>query len=116
LKDGVIIGSTYNNEDTPPSESGWVKKFSDGTILSYDKAAHKFTADIKGDADVKCSGKIDIDATGTAKIKASSLTIDCDVTVNGKIQATDVKAGIIDLKTHIHTGVQPGSGVSGLPQ
>ena len=45
------------------------------------------------------------------------ITINGDVTLNGKLTATgDVKAGDISLQKHPHGGVQTGAGKTGLPQ
>lgn len=50
-------------------------------------------------------------------VNASAMTVNADLTVNGNINATgDVKAGSISLKTHTHSGVTPGDGVTGAPQ
>ena len=59
---------------------------------------------------ITASGGIIIETLG------QGLTINGDVTVNGKVTATgDVKAGTISLETHVHSGVQAGSGNSGGP-
>lgn len=47
--------------------------------------------------------------TGNATI-AGKLTVSGDVEASG-----EVKAGTVSLKSHIHSGVQPGSGSSGAP-
>lgn len=48
---------------------------------------------------------------GKVEIDAASVTANCDITTTG-----DVKAGGVSLKSHTHTGVQPGAGNSGKPQ
>jgi hypothetical protein len=57
-------------------------------------------------------------SAGDIEIKpASKVTVMGDVQVNGTLTAsTDVVAAGKSLKTHIHTGVQTGGGVSGPPQ
>lgn len=47
LDEGVIIGATYNEEDTAPegvSENVFKILFEDGTEIKYDKTAHELTA------------------------------------------------------------------------
>ena len=62
LEQGFVIGSMYGKR-TPPVQSGdkWHRVFRDGTILEYDRAAHKLTANVKGDVDITTTGNI----TGT---------------------------------------------------
>lgn len=51
------------------------------------------------------------------EITASHVTINCDVTVNGKVTATgDVIGGDISLDNHTHTGVSTGPSNTGKPQ
>jgi hypothetical protein len=52
---------------------------------------------------------------GPVTIQGTLSTTD-DVSITGKLTATtDVLAGIVSLKSHKHTGVTPGTGVSGPP-
>ncbi|MEN5338900.1 Gp138 family membrane-puncturing spike protein [Stenotrophomonas sp. TWI143] len=64
------------------------------------------------------AGDITITASGAANISApAGLTIDADVLLRGKLEATgDVTAGGVSLIEHITTGVTPGTGTSGKPQ
>jgi len=63
-------------------------------------------------------GDITITASGAASISApAGLTIDADVLLRGKLDATgDVTADGVSLIEHITTGVTPGTGTSGKPQ
>lgn len=91
LDEGVCIGCTYNDEDTPPeiSENIWHKSFEDGTVIEYDKSSHKMTVNV-------CAG--------------GSLEITGDLKVNGKIEATgDIKSGSISLSKHKHQGDSGGT-------
>ena len=71
--EGFIIGSIYAGDVRPPSSSPDVRmvKFSDGTVLRYDRSAHKLTADVKGDIEARAQGNIDLMATGNITIAAS---------------------------------------------
>lgn len=91
-------------------------KFADGAVLAYDPEAHKLEAVLPAGATVS------IVAPGGVTIDAD-VRITGDVTVDGKIQASgqiasddDVIGAGKSLKSHKHTGVQTGSGVSGAPQ
>ena len=77
---GFIIGSFYAGEVTPPASSADIRKvkFSDGTVIEYDRGAHKLTADVKGDIEITATGNISahsdsnitLDATGNISLNA----------------------------------------------
>ena len=71
LECGVILGAIYSDANPGPSRQGQTRhyRFEDGTVIEYDKAAHKLTAEIKGDADVRCTGEavVQADKDVTAK-------------------------------------------------
>ena len=83
LEQGFILGAVYSETDVTPANSGdkWVKKFSDGTGIEYDRSAHKLTASVNG----------------TAEITANHTTINGDVTINGTL----ILSGI-NMNTHRH--------------
>ena len=105
-EDGCIIGATYNDEDTPPTEANattWVKKFKDGTVLTYNssskelkvKAEGKVTVDAKDDVavkslkDVNCEGlNVKGKATVKATVEAPSIDLTGNVTVTGTMTVT----------------------------
>lgn len=75
--EGVILGAICSDEDPgDPGEGAgkFRKKFSDGTVIEYDKTAHKLTVDVKGSLDAKTTGEASIDAQtnlkGNAGVKA----------------------------------------------
>lgn len=85
-------------------------RFADGAVLAYDPDAHKL------EAVLPAGGTVSIVAPGGVTIDAD-VRITGDVTVSGKVTADDdVIGGGKSLKSHKHTGVQTGSGVSGAPQ
>jgi phage baseplate assembly protein V len=145
--EGVILGAIPNETDTPdPGEAAgkFRKKFSDGTVIEYDKGAHKLFVDVKGSLEAKTTGAAKIDAatqldakagvkaivtapiieltgnvvvSGTLSCGAITVTGGAGVSMTGDLSTTgDVLAGGKSLKTHVHTGVQTGPGVSGPPQ
>jgi phage baseplate assembly protein V len=82
-------------------------RFADGATVTYDPAAG-----------------LSIETPGAVVITAADgVTINADLTVQGDVQVsktltaqTDVVGGGKSLKTHKHTGVTTGGGLSGAPQ
>lgn len=76
LKAGAVIGSFYTKENPPPVQTAEKchVTFKDGTVVEYDPAAHHLTADI---------------GTGTAAVKASSITLDGDVSITGSLSVSE---------------------------
>ncbi|WP_010546004.1 phage baseplate assembly protein V [Sphingomonas elodea] len=108
---GIILGALFSDaHPAPASDASCLIDFPDGTRISYDPQAHKLA--------------ITIAAGGAAEITApGGLTVNADMTLNGKLYATgkitstaDVVGGGKSLATHKHMQVQPGGGVSGVPQ
>lgn len=152
-EDGVILGAIYSNANQPNggNKDKFRVVFSDDTVIEYDRAAHKLTADVKGAVEVKATGDVDVETATNATVKAVLVTLDApnvtctgiltaaqiatapgtggtgaleidgditvtgNVTADGDVEGTDVKAGIISLLTHKHTGVSTGGGTSGTP-
>ena len=62
-------------------------------------------------------GSLRFEPGGVAALKLTKLTIEGEVEVTGGMKVSaDVVAGTVSLRNHVHTGTQPGSGVSGVPQ
>lgn len=66
---------------------------------------------------VNTSGNISATTSGSATLKAQSVTIDTpQMTVTGKLTVNgDIVGNGVDLKTHTHSGVQTGNGNTGRP-
>lgn len=66
---------------------------------------------------VNTNGNISAIASGSATLKAQSVTIDApQMTVTGKLTVNgDIVGNGVDLKTHTHSGVQTGNGNTGRP-
>lgn len=146
-EDGAILGAVWSDADPVPQPEGPdvdVRRYADGTVLRYDRAAHKLTAEVQGEISVACTGKADVTAQGPARVESrSALTlaaptitmrgalsmqgyeggpttaeIDGSLTVNRgdvTVPGNDVKAGGVSLQSHVHGGVMPGGGTSGPP-
>lgn len=146
MEAGVMLGAVYSQATPDPDQERQVEfsRYSDGTVIFYDREAHKFYADIKGDVDLK--------TTGTATVKAEkeilaeslvNITLRAPtITLAGLLRCTDkdgkpgsgtllgdyrieqgslevpdgdVIAGLISLLQHLHKGVQPGSSTTQEP-
>jgi phage baseplate assembly protein V len=66
LEAGVVICAIYSDADPPPvtNKDLYYRRFKDGTVIQYDRAGHKLLADIKGDIEVKATGKADVTIAG----------------------------------------------------
>ena len=88
-----------------------------------DKEAYEYstTADIEiglksCKISINADGSLNINSTVATTVTAPTVTINGNVVVNGTINATgEITGNSIPLSTHKHTGVQTGSGTSGLP-
>lgn len=129
LAQGVVLFGIYSADNAAPSASGNLKirKFSDGTIIQYDTAAHVLKATLTGGGKVEVTASGGITLNGNTTINGNtsingSLTASGTTTVNSSLTATgnitsnaDVKAGSISLSGHKHSGVQGGGSTSGGP-
>lgn len=77
---GYIIGSIYNEEDSPPisDKDKFHIKFEDETTIEYDKKTHTLNVDCKGDINLVTTGKCNI---------KSKLYVDGEITAKGSITA-----------------------------
>lgn len=112
----ALLGIFSDANPAPSTEAIDLIRFDDGALISYDAATHLLVAQLPD------GGKVQIDAPGGVKITGpveiiGAVKIAGDVDINGKATASDdVVGGGKSLKSHKHTGVTAGGGVSGLPQ
>lgn len=86
---GVYLGGIYSTAEPPPvvdQDTDFVR-FSDGTVVTYNRAAHVLAVD--------CVGAINIEAVQAVTVKAPAVTLDTPQTtvvgnlqVNGNVIAT----------------------------
>lgn len=147
-EDGVILGAIWSEVDPVPQTGGPdvdVRRYADGTVLRYDRATHRLTADVQGEIVAACTGKADVTAEGPARVESkAALTLAAPtITMRGALSMrsyegdgpttaeidgpltvkrgdvtvpdNDVKAGDVSLKEHRHGGVDTGGGTSGPP-
>jgi len=70
LEDGWVLG-TLESEDADFLETGkdiYVREFSDGTVIKYDRSASKM--------EIECKGDVSVNAAGKAVIKAATIELD----------------------------------------
>lgn len=145
LEQGFVLGAMYGGEN-PPVNSGdkWHRVFKDGTSLEYDRAAHKLTADVKGDIEATVSGNVVMTVQGSvSSISQGATSVASAVQINlnapaisqgggdgGGTEATvtgntrqhgtitvvggDVVVDGISFLGHVH--VCPHGGTTGVPQ
>lgn len=94
---GVFLGGIYSTAEPPPvvDEDTDFVRYSDGTIVSYDRAAGVMTLDNVGALLVKCARSITLESeepvvvkAPTATLEIPQLTLDGNLQVNGDINAT----------------------------
>lgn len=109
IEAGIILGALFCDAHPAPTADGtYLVDFGDGTRLAYDSEARRLSITVAGAAEISAP---------------DGLTINADVQLNGKVDATgkitsaeDVVAAGKSLTGHKHLQVQPGNGVSGAPQ
>lgn len=85
---GVCLGGIYSTAEPPPvvDEDTEFVRYSDGTVVAYDRAAGVMRLECIGEVVLKCGGGVTIDAAGPFKLKAISATLDQpQVTINGNL-------------------------------
>lgn len=137
LEDGFVLGSMYGAQK-PPVSSGdkFHRTFSDGTVIEYDRKAHKLTASVVGEVIVQAARAISLHAGEIINLRAPTLLLNGNLSQSGydggpgfsdvrgavtvrdgsiTVPHGDVIAAAVSLVDHTHVGVQPGSGTSGPP-
>lgn len=120
----VIIGSIYHDAHPANGDRADLRRvtFADGTVCEYDRAAHRFTLNVPaggaevvvnsgGQVTVAAAGHLNLTSEAEIYLAAPSIAIQGPVTQVGG----DIVSDGISLKTHVHGGVEPGSGVTTPP-
>lgn len=94
---GVYLGGIYSTAEPPPvvDEDTDYVRYSDGTVVAYDRAAGVMALECVGSVVLKCGGSVTIEATESIELRASSATLRIpqvalhgNLLVNGNIDAT----------------------------
>ncbi len=99
IAQAIPIGALYSDQFPAPGDgTREFVRFDDGAEFGYDPEANHYEVTLPGGA--------------TTRIESDGgVTIVGDLTVEG-----DVIADGVSLKRHAHEGVQPGAGLTGMPQ
>lgn len=99
LVQAVALPALYQTAHPAPANDADTREiqFKGGGVFRYNRAENQLSILLGG-------GRVHIVAKEGIKIEG-------DVTVDGDVIADD-----ISLKTHVHTGVEPGGGLSSVPQ
>jgi phage baseplate assembly protein V len=89
---GVVLGAIYSDGDLPPTNDAnlFMTQFADGTILQYDRTAHKLTATVLGDVVIAATGNASVSAGGSLDLSGKTVTINGAIVLNGKVQIKDM--------------------------
>lgn len=94
---GVYLGGIYSTAEPPPviDEDTDYVRYSDGTVVSYDRAAGVMTLDSAGALLVKCTRNVTLESGEAVVVKAPAATLEIpqitlagNLQVNGNINAT----------------------------
>lgn len=86
---GVYLGGIYSTAEPPPvvDEDTDYVRYSDGTVVAYDRVAGVMTLECVGEVVLKCGGDITIEATGLVLLRAHSATLEIpQINVNGDLR------------------------------
>lgn len=131
----VVMTGIYSTAHPAPSASPSMHRrvYPDGAVIEYDHASHALLATGISTATIQASTSVTLDTpythvTGTLEVDGL-LTYHDGIAGNagthgngnhivGDIQVIsgDVTADSISLKSHVHGGIQPGGGNTGVPE
>lgn len=143
---GVVLGACYSPAAPDPQQPQPMEfsRFSDGTVIFYDRVAHKLFAHVEGDAEIVTRGTVtaraqkDILAESATNItlRAPTITLAGLLRVTDKdgkpgsgellgnyrilqggldVPDNDVTAGDVSVRKHIHDGVESGPSTTNKP-
>ena len=100
---GVYLGGIYSTAEPPPvvDEDTDYVRFSDGTTLTYDRAAHVMALDCVGATTLKCAKHLSVECGEPVSVKAPSATLDVpDVQLNGSLKVS----GNVEVGGNVNAG------------
>lgn len=77
LESGVVLGAMYSETNKAPEQDAHYGyyRYEDGTTIYYDRAAHKYVADVKGDIDVTCEKSATVQAKKNITVRTEQTLI-----------------------------------------
>jgi phage baseplate assembly protein V len=120
---GVVLCAIYSDADPPPVSNRdlYYRRFRDGSVIQYDRAGHKLSANIQGEIEVTATGNI----TSTAQLWTHNgkLLVTEDIESQANIKAANNVADQGGTKTMAgmrttydsHTHPDPQGGNTGQP-
>lgn len=94
---GVYLGGVYSTAEPPPvvdQDTNYVR-FGDGTVVTYNRAAHLLAVDCVGATTLKCGQGLSVETGAPVLVKAPSATLEIpqvalkgNLEVDGNIHAT----------------------------
>ena len=72
-EDGVVLGAIWSEADPVPQSDGPdvdVRRYEDGTLLRYDRKAHKLTAEVRGSVDIVADGVVRVESKTRLELAA----------------------------------------------
>jgi phage baseplate assembly protein V len=118
---GICLGAIHSEKDPADTKEAvgiFIKKFSDGTVIEYNKKSNTLTADVKGKIVAKSTGDVEIqagqnlEATVGAKatIEAQNIELKGEVKIIGNLNVTGTVIGDnVNLKLHTHSNGNNGA-------
>lgn len=125
--DGAVTHVVANGSDPadlvalPPANPSVARmgNLAEGETCLYDAMGQKIYLQGGKIVRIDCASELQvrIGSTTVLDVTKDRIYTSLDIQTDGKITAKgDVTSGSISLQSHIHKGVQPGSGTSGPPQ
>lgn len=113
-EDGIVLGATYSPQAVDPAQEQQVEysRFEDGTVISYDRKAHRLYANVKGDIEVINTGNITVTTDGDASLTAKGSV---DVKADGDITAASGTLMLLKAPHIFLDGAVTLGGVDGAP-
>lgn len=74
LEAGVVLGACYSPTAPDPRQQRQLEysRFSDGTVVFYDREAHKLVAHVEGDAEIETKGTITAKAQKDIRVESAT--------------------------------------------
>lgn len=118
IQNGMVMPAALYTSDNPaPGDKAglWRKRFSDGATIEYDRDSGAFLVDAKTTATVQVSDSSVVVTDGKVTLAVGSISLEISSSGFKFTGGTIKHDGKSIDKTHTHTGVTAGSGVSGPP-